>query len=64
VPLEKVAEGEAALRKAVSGLPKDFGERLNSNEKLSDGDRKAIVDLAHGALDSLQPKAAPGKPTP
>ena len=57
VPLEKVPEGEAALRKAVAGLPKEFAERLNSNEKLSDGDRKTILDVSHGALDSLQAKA-------
>jgi len=57
VPLEKVPEGEAALRKAVAGLPKEFAERLNSNEKLSDGDRKKILDVSHGALDSLQAKA-------
>ena len=62
VPLEKVAEGEAALQKAAAGLPKEFAERLNSNEKLNDGDRKAILDLAHGALDPLQSKAAHGKP--
>jgi len=57
LPLEKVPDGEAALRKAVAGLPKEFAERLNSNEKLSDGDRKKILDVSHGALDSLQAKA-------
>jgi len=57
LPLEKVPDGEAALRKAVAGLPKEFAERLNSNEKLSDGDRKTILDVSHGALDSLQAKA-------
>jgi F-type H+-transporting ATPase subunit alpha len=57
VPLEKVPEGEVALRRAVAGLPKEFAERLNSNEKLSDGDRKTILDVSHGALDPLQAKA-------
>jgi len=64
VPLEKVPDGEDALRKAVAGLPKDLAERLTSDDKLSDSDHKAVLDLAQAALAPLQPKpttAPPGK---
>jgi F-type H+-transporting ATPase subunit alpha len=59
VPLETVAEGEAALRKALNGLPKEVIDRLDSNDKLSEEDRKSMVELARGALTALQPKPAP-----
>jgi F-type H+-transporting ATPase subunit alpha len=61
VSLDKVPEGELALQKALATLPKDIAARLLSEEKLSDGDHKAIMDLATAALASLQPKpdAAP-----
>ena len=62
VSLDKVADGELALRKALTTLPKDLAARLMSEEKLSDGDRKAIVALAAAALVSFQPK--PDAPSP
>ena len=55
VPLARVAEAEGALRKAIADLPKDVAERLTSAEKLSDADRKVILDLATGALAVFQP---------
>jgi F-type H+-transporting ATPase subunit alpha len=62
VPLDKVPDGELALQKALAKLPKDIAARLMSEEKLSDSDHKAIVDLATGALASFQPKPDPGSP--
>jgi F-type H+-transporting ATPase subunit alpha len=62
VSLGKVADGELALRKALTTLPKDLAARLMSEEKLSDGDRKAIVALATAALVSFQPKPVTGSP--
>ena len=64
VPMERVPEGEMALQKALNTLSKDVAGRLMSDEKLSDGDRKAIVDLATHALAELQPKAPPAKANP
>ncbi|WP_317890496.1 alternate F1F0 ATPase, F1 subunit alpha [Granulicella aggregans] len=62
VPLDKVPDGEVALQKALSTLPKDIATRLLSEDKLSDGDHKAIIDLATAALFSLQPKKDAGPP--
>jgi F-type H+-transporting ATPase subunit alpha len=75
VPLEKVAEAEAALRKATGEIPSDVVGRLATAAKLSDADRKVIVDLAARALSPFVPpppaakapapaKAAPNKPAP
>lgn len=55
VPLEKVADGERALRDAVPSIPAEVAERFTSAEKVSDSDRKAILDIATLALASFQP---------
>lgn len=55
VPLEKVADGERALRDAVPNIPAEVAERFTSAEKVSDSDRKAILDIATLALASFQP---------
>jgi len=62
VSLDKVADGELALEKALATLPEDIAARLISEEKLNDGDHKAIIDLATAALASFQPKPEPGSP--
>jgi len=59
VPLEKMSDAEAALRKAASAIPAPVLERLTSADKLSDADRKAILDMATAALSAFQPKAVP-----
>ena len=59
VPLEKVNDAERALQKAAAEIPADVGERLISSDKLSDPDRKSILDIATRALASFQPKPAP-----
>jgi len=59
VPLEKASDAELALRKAAAEIPADVGERLISSDKLSDADRKSILDIATRALASFQPKPAP-----
>jgi len=65
VPLDKMIDAEAALRKAASGIAAPVVERLTSADKLSDADRKAILDMATAALSAFQPKAPPvAKPTP
>ena len=59
VPLEKMTDAERWLRKATTALPADVVERLTSAGKLSDDDRKAILDVATKALASFSPKAEP-----
>jgi F-type H+-transporting ATPase subunit alpha len=58
IPLDKVSEAERALRKAVAEIPAPLAERLASTDKLSDADRKALVDIATRALIPFQPKPA------
>jgi len=62
VPLEKIPDGELALQKALATLSKDVAGRLLSENKLSDGDHKTIVDLAKLALASFQPRLDPEPP--
>ena len=56
VPLGKVSEAEAALQKAASQLPADVAERFKSADKLSDADRKVVLDIAKRTLAPFQPK--------
>lgn len=58
VPVDKVSEAEAALRKALPDLPSDVMGRLTSAAKISDADKKAIADLATRTLAVFIPKAA------
>jgi F-type H+-transporting ATPase subunit alpha len=62
VPLEKIPEAEAALGKAAAAMDKGVADRLTSAGKLSDGDRKAILDIATKALGPFQPAPAPSSP--
>jgi F-type H+-transporting ATPase subunit alpha len=57
VPLEKMVDAQQALRKSATEIPADVMKRLSSGDKLSDGDRKALLDLAGKALASFQPQA-------
>ena len=57
VPLEKVKEAELALRKAAAGIPEEIAERLVSPDKLSDSDKKTILDIAGRELSSFQSAA-------
>jgi F-type H+-transporting ATPase subunit alpha len=50
-------DAQQALRKAATEMPAELVKRLSSGDKLSDGDRKALLDLATKALASFQPKA-------
>jgi F-type H+-transporting ATPase subunit alpha len=59
VPVEKVADGVRALRSAAAKMAPDVAGRLSTADKLSDADRKVILDLATLALASFQPPPAP-----
>jgi len=56
VPLEQMTDAEHALREAAADIPADVCERLVSAEKLSDEDRKTIVDISRKSLVQFQPK--------
>jgi F-type H+-transporting ATPase subunit alpha len=55
IPLEKAGDAEMALRKAAANIPQDVAERLESASKLSDSDKKAILDVAAQALTPFKP---------
>ena len=59
VPLNKMVEAQQALQKSAAGIPADLVERLTSADKLSDADRKSILEGANEALVAFIPKPAP-----
>ena len=59
VPLEKMAEAGHAVREAASSIPAEISARFETAAKLSDEDRRAIVEIARLALASFQPKPEP-----
>jgi len=59
VPLEKVADAELALQKAAAEIPADVTGRFTSADKLSDADRKVVLDTATRALVPFLPKPEP-----
>ncbi|MEO5926450.1 MAG: alternate F1F0 ATPase, F1 subunit alpha [Bryobacteraceae bacterium] len=50
VPLDQMTAAQRALRDAEAGMPHEVSERLNTADKLSDEDRKTIVEIARKAL--------------
>ncbi len=64
VPLERMKEAEQALRKAAAKIPADVADRLDTADKLSDTDRKTIIEIVRQALAPFQPKpkAKPDEP--
>ena len=64
VPLEQMAAAENAVGKAAADIPDDLIERLGGAEKLSEGDRKTITDLATEALAQFQSNDEPGSSSP
>jgi F-type H+-transporting ATPase subunit alpha len=56
VPLDQMKDAEGALRAAASNIPANVAGRLDTADKLSDDDRKAIIEMARQALAPFQPK--------
>lgn len=54
VPLDKMPIAEQALCKTTVNIPTEVAARLASVEKLSDADRKVILDIATNALAGFQ----------
>jgi F-type H+-transporting ATPase subunit alpha len=63
VPLEKMTEAEHALHEAASDIPVEVRKRLDTADKLSDEDRKTIIEIARKVLEKFQPKPE-AKPEP
>jgi F-type H+-transporting ATPase subunit alpha len=45
VPLDKVRDAEQALRKAAADIPAELRQHFSADDKLSDDDRKAILQV-------------------
>ena len=56
VPLEQMAEAEAAVREAAATIPAEICARFETADKLSDEDRKTIIEITRAALARFQPK--------
>ena len=59
VPIGKMRDAEQALRKAAAELPAEVRQRFSSNDKLSDEDRKAILQVVGKAIAPFQPNPLP-----
>ena len=58
IPLDKMDDAQRALQKASEEIPKDVAGRFTTADKLSEDDKKAILDIATKVLAPFQPKPA------
>ena len=56
VSLDKMIEAEQAVLAAAEKVPADVGARIETADKLSDEDRKIIVEIARASLAPFQSK--------
>ena len=56
VPLDNMIDAERAVQTAASGIAPEVRARFETATKLSDEDRKSIVEIARQALAPFQPK--------
>jgi F-type H+-transporting ATPase subunit alpha len=59
VPLEQMTEAEHAVLEAAATIPPEVCARFETADKLSDEDRKVIIELARRAIAPFQPKPEP-----
>ena len=67
VALDQMPEAEHAVQKAAENIPAEVCARFESADRLSDGDRNTIIEIARQALAPFQPKPdakADQKPEP
>jgi len=55
VSLDKMTEAQKAVREAAAQIPEEVCARFETADKLSDEDRKVIIDIAREALAPFQP---------
>jgi F-type H+-transporting ATPase subunit alpha len=60
VALDQMPAAEQAVQKAAASIPAAVLARFESADKLSDEDRKAIIDIARMALMPFQPRPEAG----
>ena len=58
VPIDKMRDAEQALRKTVAEIPDDVRKRFSSDAKMTDEDRKLILQVVGKAIAPFQPKPA------
>ncbi|MEO8616253.1 MAG: alternate F1F0 ATPase, F1 subunit alpha [Luteolibacter sp.] len=56
VPLDRMTDAEHAVHEAAVQIPAEVCARFESSTKLSEEDRKTIIELARQALATFQPK--------
>jgi len=56
VPLEKMTDAAHAVQESATTIPPEVSARFETAEKLSDEDKKTIVEIARKALVPFQPK--------
>jgi len=54
VALDKMKDAEESLINAAKSIPSDVSARLNSDSKMSEGDRQVLTRLAQQALNRFQ----------
>ena len=59
VPIDKMKDAEHAVHEAAANIPAEVCARFETASKLSDEDRKTIIEIARHALEKFQPKADP-----
>jgi len=61
VPLDRMKDAQHAVHKAAPKIPEEIRTRFETADKLSDKDRKAIIEIAREALAPFQwkPEAKP-----
>jgi len=59
VSLDKMADAENSLRKAVADIPTEVRERFNSDAELSDSDRETILNIARKAVARFYSESEP-----
>ncbi len=57
VSLDKMKDAQHAVHEAASEIPDEIRERFQTADKLSDDDRKVIIEVTKKALANFQPKA-------
>ena len=63
VPSDRMTDAEHAVLEGAAKISAEICARFETADKLSDEDRKAIIEIARQALASFQPKPA-AKPAP
>jgi F-type H+-transporting ATPase subunit alpha len=64
VPIEKMRDAVQALKKAVTDIPAEIRQRFSAKDKLSEEDRKTILNVVGKAMVPYQSAAAESKGKP